>query len=282
MDTAVGMFVTHDAIGPGEFARMVEERGHQGVYFPEHTHIPVAAASQYPNDAQMPRRYSHTYDLLVSMTAAAAATTRIRIGSGICLITERDPIITAKAIASIDHLSGGRVDFGVGAGWNREEMANHGTDPRTRMELMRERILAMREIWTQDEATFHGQHVNFDAIWSWPKPVQRPHPPILVGGEGPTVEDRVIDFGDAWMPAGRIDPDGILRRIPELRRRAAEAGKESLPVYLVAAPDDAATLERWRDAGVTRAIRMVPSAHRGRVEADLEKFEAAFAELNGE
>lgn len=282
MDTAVGMFVTHDAIGPGEFARMVEERGHQGVYFPEHTHIPAAGASLYPNDAQMPRRYSHTYDLLVSMTAAVAATTRVRIGSGICLITERDPIITAKAIASIDHLSGGRVDFGVGAGWNREEMANHGTDPRTRMELMRERILAMREIWSQDEATFHGQHVNFDAIWSWPKPVQRPHPPILVGGEGPTVEDRVIAYGDAWMPAGRIDPDGILRRIPELRRRAADAGKENLPVYLVAAPDDAATLERWRDAGVTRAIRMVPSAHRGRVEADLEKFEAAFAELNGE
>lgn len=281
MDTAVGIFPTHDGIGPGELARMAEERGHQGVYFSEHTHIPVNQSSQFPNAGVMPRRYAHTYDLFVAMTAAAAATQRVRIGSAICIVPQRDPIVTAKAIASIDHLSGGRVDFGVGAGWSREEMANHGADPRKRMTVMRDRIEAMRTIWTHDEASFASETVNFDAIQSWPKPTQRPHPPILVGGEGPTVLDRVLAFGDAWMPAGRINPDGILLRVAELRQRAEEVGRD-IPVYMVVASDDAHTLERWREAGITRAIRMVPAAHRGRVEADLERFEAAFAEINGE
>src|SRR3954471_4877662 len=194
MDTGVAMFPTHDAIGPGPLAALVEERGHESLWFPEHTHIPASRATPNPGGGELPRRYAHTLDLFVAMTAAAVATTRLRIGSGICLIIERDPIIAAKEVASIDRLSGGRVEFGVGAGWNREEMAHHGTDPRVRMDVLRERVEAMKAIWTADEASYQGRHVAFDAIWMWPKPAQRPYPPILVGGNGPTVFDRVLAF----------------------------------------------------------------------------------------
>ncbi|MGZ4179004.1 MAG: LLM class F420-dependent oxidoreductase, partial [Solirubrobacteraceae bacterium] len=200
MDFGIGYFPTHDAISPGAIARLAEERGHESLFFAEHTHIPAARDSEYPGGGALPRKYIHTYDLFVALTAAAEATSTLRVGSGICLVIERDPITTAKEVASIDHLSGGRLEFGVGAGWNREEMANHGTDPRTRMRLMKERIEAMKAIWTQVEASYSGEFVSFDRIWSWPKPAQRPHPPVLVGGLGPTVEDRVLAFGDAWFP----------------------------------------------------------------------------------
>src|ERR1700683_2496690 len=176
-----------------------------------------AGSRAWPGGSELPRKYAHTFDLFVAVTAAVTATSRLRVGSGICLVIERDPITTAKEVASVDHLSGGRFEFGVGAGWNREEMANHGTDPRRRMAIMAERIKAMKAIWTEDEASFHGEHVSFERIWSWPKPAQRPHPPILVGGNGPTVHDRVLDFGDVWMPN---HADDVVERIGELRRRA--------------------------------------------------------------
>ena len=179
---------------------MVEDHGHESLFFAEHTHIPASRESTYPGGGELPRKYSHCYDPFVALTAAAEATSSLRIGSGICLVIERDPITTAKEVASVDHLSGGRFEFGIGAGWNREEMANHGTDPRTRMRLLRERVEAMKAIWTQEEASYSGEFVNFDRIWSWPKPLQRPHPPILVGGAGPTVLDRVLAFGDGWFP----------------------------------------------------------------------------------
>src|SRR6266498_5454612 len=176
MDFGVGYFPTHDGMGPGAVARLVEEHGQDALFFAEHTHIPADAPRR--DDGQpLPPKCLHCYDLFVALTAAAAATTRLRVGSGICLIVERDPIATAKAVASVDHLSGGRLEFGVGAGWHRGEMANHGTDPRTRMALMRERVEAMRAIWTQAEASYHGKYVSFDRILSYPKPVQRPHPP---------------------------------------------------------------------------------------------------------
>ena len=211
MEFGIGYFPTHDAMAPGAFARLIEERGHESLFFAEHTHIPASRESPYPGGRQLPRKYIHTYDLFVALTAAAAATSKLRVGSGICLVIERDPIITAKEVASIDHLSGGRLEFGVGAGWNREEMANHGTDPRTRMRVMKERIEAMKAIWTQEEASYDGEFVSFDRIWSWPKPAQRPHPPVLVGGLGPTVEDRVLAFGDAWFP--NYGPDDLLARV---------------------------------------------------------------------
>jgi probable F420-dependent oxidoreductase len=194
-------------------------------------------------------------------------------------VIQRDPIHTAKAVASVDHGSGGRFEFGVGAGWNREEMANHGTDARVRMAVMRERVEAMKAIWTEEEASYHGKYVDFEAIWSWPKPAQWPYPPVLVGGNGPTVLDRVVAFGDAWFP--NWTPEGIVERIPELQSRAEEAGR-SIRVYVMGAPADARELGRLRDAGVGRAVHWVPSAGRSLVERQLERFEDAFAELNGE
>ena len=278
MDTGVAIFPTHYALDPAAVARLVEERGHRALYFPEHTHIPASRESPYEAGGELPRRYLHTYDLFVAATAAALATRGLRIGSGICLVVERDPIVTAKEVASIDHLSGGRFEFGVGAGWNREEMANHGTDPRRRMAVMHERVEAMKAIWTSDEATYHGDHVSFERIWSWPKPAQKPHPPVLVGGSGPTVLDRVLAFGDAWFPNhGRA---GVLERIPELHDRAEQAGRR-IPVQIMGVPPDAKVLERYEQLGVARAVMWLPSAQRGPVERALDRFEAAIAELHG-
>jgi probable F420-dependent oxidoreductase len=277
METAISYFASHEAAGPGVVARLVEQRGHAALHFAEHTHIPVGTDIA-PNGVPLARKYMHTYDLFVAITAAAAATSRLHVGSGICLVAQRDPIITAKQVASIDHLSGGRMELGVGAGWNRQEMANHGTDARVRMTILQERIEAMKVIWTSEEATYHGEHVNFDRIWSWPKPVQRPHPPILVGGNGPTVLDRVLAFGDAWFPNNAVDE---LPRIAELRERAEAAGRH-VPVFGMDAPADPAALERLRDAGVERAIHWVPSADSGEIERELDRFGAAVAQLNGE
>ncbi|UGS38543.1 LLM class F420-dependent oxidoreductase [Capillimicrobium parvum] len=277
MDFGIGFFPTHTALDPGAVAKLVEERGHESLFFAEHTHIPASRETPWPAGKPLPRKYWHCYDLFVALTAAAAATSRLRIGSGICLVTERDPIVTAKEVASLDRLSGGRFEFGVGAGWNREELRNHGTDPRTRMALMRERVEAMKAIWTQDEASYHGTFVEFERIWSWPKPVQRPHPPILVGGEGPTVLDRVLAYGDVWFP-NFSDPGDLIRRAEELRARA----DRPIEVQVISVPAKAEVLERFREAGITRVVRWLPSASRGPVEQALERWEAAVAECNGE
>jgi probable F420-dependent oxidoreductase len=278
MDTAIAFFATHDAMSPAAIARLVEDHGHAALYLPEHTHIPASRRTAHASGRELPRKYWHTYDPFVALTAAAAVTTKLRVGTGICLVIERDPIVCAKEVASVDHLSGGRMDFGVGAGWNREEMENHGTDPRVRMAVLRERVEAMKAIWTSDEASYSGDHVSFERIWSWPKPAQRPHPPVLVGGGGPTVLDRVLSFGDVWFPNWAFD--GVLGRIPELRRRAAEAGRD-IPVYAMGVPADARELERCREAGVARVVHWLPSSPGGPVERALERFEEAVAELNG-
>jgi probable F420-dependent oxidoreductase len=277
VDGGVAYFPTHDGVDPAALARLVEERGHRWLFFPEHTHIPASRETPYPRGGELPRKYSHTYDLFVALTAAALATSRLRVGSGICLVVERDPIITAKEVASVDHLSGGRFEFGVGAGWNREEMVNHGTDPSQRMAIMAERVKAMKRIWAEEEASFEGEHVRFERIWSWPKPAQRPHPPVLVGGGGPTVLDRVLDFGDAWMPN---HGDGVLERIDELRRRAHEAGRE-IPVIVMGPPAKPDVLERYAQAGVERVLFWLPSARRASVEQSLERIEQTMAELLG-
>jgi probable F420-dependent oxidoreductase len=276
MEFGIGYFATHDAVDPASFARLVEERGHESLFFAEHTHIPASRESPWPAGGELPRKYSHTYDLFVTLTAAALATSKLRVGSGICLVVERDPITTAKEVASVDHLSGGRFEFGVGAGWNREEMENHGTDPRVRMAIMLERIEAMKAIWTQDEASYHGKHVAFDRIWSWPKPAQRPHPPVLVGGNGPTVLDRVLLVGDAWFP--NYGFGDLLERIGELRSRA----ERPIGVSVIGVPAKAALLEELQNAGVQRVVRWIPSAGSGPVERALERWEDAIAELNGE
>jgi probable F420-dependent oxidoreductase len=276
METGVAIFPTHDAIDPGALGRLVEARGHESLFFPEHTHIPAVRRSPYPGGGDLPRKYSHTYDLFVALTAAAAATSRLRIGSGICLLIERDPIITAKEVASVDFLSGGRLDFGVGAGWNREEMENHGTDPRRRMAILAERVEALKTIWTSDEATYHGEHVHFDRVWSWPKPAQRPHPPVLVGGNGPTVIEGVLAFGDAWMP--NYSPRDILERSRDLTDRS----DRRIDLMVMGVPADSRILADLEQGGCRRAIHWLPSAGQGPVEAALDIFEAAVAEARGE
>ncbi|OLB76303.1 MAG: LLM class F420-dependent oxidoreductase [Actinobacteria bacterium 13_2_20CM_2_71_6] len=271
----MGYFPTHDGMGPGAVARMVEERGQDALFFAEHTHIPASRESPYAPGGELPRKYWHTYDLFVALTAAALATTKLRIGSGVCLVIERDPITTAKEVASVDHLSGGRLEFGIGAGWNREEMRNHGTDPRTRMALLHERVAAMKAIWTQEAASFAGEYVNFERIWSFPKPAQRPHPPILVGGDGPGVLGRVLAYGDAWFPNHRVPR--LFERIEELRALA----DRPIEVQVIGAPPDPKELEKLYRAGVRRASHWLPSGPRSRVEAALERWEGAIAEYTG-
>jgi probable F420-dependent oxidoreductase len=212
----------------------------------------------------------------VGLTAAALATSTLRVGSGICLVVERDPIITAKEVASIDHLSGGRFEFGVGAGWNREEMENHGTDPRKRMRVMQERVEAMKAIWTEDEASYSGEFVNFERIWSWPKPAQRPHPPVLIGGNGPTVLDRVLAFGDAWFP--NYLPEGILDRAQELRSRA----DRHIDLMAMGVPADPKVIETLQDAGFRRVVHWIPSGNLSVVEPAFAEWESAISQVTGE
>jgi probable F420-dependent oxidoreductase len=259
---------------PAAAARLVEERGYHTLFFTDHTHIPVAREVASVTGAPLQRKYAHNYDMFIAMTAAVLATRRIRVASA-CLVVQRDPITTAKEVASIDHLSGGRLDFGVVAGWNREEMQNHGTDPRTRMKLLHERVDAMKAIWTQDVASYHGRFVDFEGIQSWPKPSQRPHPPILVGGLGPSVLDRVLAFGDGWMPP---NVPGVVERIPELRSRA----DRPLQVVVLGMAADAARINELEEAGADRIIFQLPSTQLGPVERALDTFESAVAEAHGE
>jgi probable F420-dependent oxidoreductase len=269
MRFGIAIFPTDYAADPATIARMVEERGFESLFVAEHTHIPASRETEYPRGGELPAQYSHTYDPFVWLTAAAAATEKLLVATGICLVIERDPIITAKQVASIDSLSGGRFLFGVGAGWNVEEMRNHGTDPGRRFSLMRERIEAMKAIWTQDEASYHGEHVDFDRIWCWPKPVQEPHPPVLVGGNGERVLERVLAFGDEWMP-NRFT--GILERVEELNRLAQEAGRGRIPVTLSGAKPDMELIERGEAVGIHRATFYIEPADAGETGRQLDEL----------
>jgi probable F420-dependent oxidoreductase len=276
MKLAAAVFPTDETLAPQEVAQLVEERGFESLWFPEHTHIPASRATPYPAGGDLPSMYWRSLDPFVALTAAAMATTKLRLGTGICLVIERDPIITAKEAASLDLLSGGRFEFGVGAGWNREEMRNHGTDPRKRMAVLAERVEAIKEIWTSSEASFHGEHVSFDRIWSWPKPVQNPHPPVWVGGNGPTVEDRVLAFGDGWMP-NVVDDDQLLARFDALRARA----DREIRLAINASPRRPERLERYVSAGVERAIFYLPSSGRDEIEQRLDAIHDSWTQLTG-
>ena len=278
MEFGIGTYPTHDSIHPGRLAALVEERGiNTSLFLAEHTHLPAQAY----RTGQVPRRLGHLYDPFVALSAAAAMTTRLRLATGICLVVERDPIITAKQVASLDHLSGGRFEFGVGGGWLAETMRNHGTDPRTRMRLMADRMAAMKAIWTQEVASHHGEFVNFDEIVAWPKPVQRPHPPVWVAGDGPTVFDRVLGFGDGWLPNLARDTSGgqeLIRKITELRSRA----DRPIDIIVVSVPPDPAVMERLEAAGVRRVVHWIPATGRAGVERALDVWEEAVTTFTGE
>jgi probable F420-dependent oxidoreductase len=275
MKFGIAIFPTADVQPPDELARMAEERGFESLFFPEHTHIPASRATPYPAGGDLPPEYSRTYDPFVALTAAAVATRELRVGTGICLIIERDPIVTAKEVASLDRISGGRFLFGVGAGWNVEEMANHGTDASARFGVMRERVEAMKAIWTEDAASYHGRHVDFDRIWCWPKPVQQPHPPVLVGGNGPRVYERVIALGDEWMP-NRIGPDdGMIARLRAFAARVEAAGRAPIPVTIAGMMRDPARIEGFERAGAHRGLFWVPTTTPDGVEQAMDRYAAA-------
>jgi len=269
----VQMFATHFAIRPDELAREAEARGFESVWFPEHTHIPVSRRSPWPGGPVLPKEYSHTYDLFVALSMAAAATSRIKVASGICLLVERDPIVTAKEVASLDHLSGGRVLFGIGAGWNAEEMEDHGTVFRTRWKLLKERVQALKAIWTEDEASFDGEFVRFEPIWSWPKPAQRPHPPIILGAHGAKALARVVDYCEGWIPIG-VRAGDLPAEIGTLRRLAQEKERDpaSISINVYGTPADRAALAELREAGVTRAIFGLPPAGPDKVLPLLDRY----------
>jgi probable F420-dependent oxidoreductase len=278
MKIGVVMFCTDYSIRVDVLAREVEERGYESLFLPEHTHIPMSRKSFWPGGPELPQEYWHTLDPFVSLATAAATTTRLKIGTGICLVVERDPITLAKEIASLDLLSGGRFLFGVGGGWNGEEMANHGTDFGKRWKILRERILAMKEIWTKDEPEFHGEFVNFDPIWSWPKPVQKPYPPVLLGVNTPGARKRVVEYAEGWFPLADRAGD-IPAGVADLRRKAEEAGRDpaSFTVSVFGAKPDPELLRSYEKVGVTRAIFGLPVADRDVVLTALDDLDPIVA-----
>jgi probable F420-dependent oxidoreductase len=283
MRFGVYIFPTDETIPLPELARAVEERGFESLFVPEHTHIPASRATAWPGGAELPREYYRLHDPFLVLAAAATVTGRLLLGTGVCLVIERDPIVLAKEVASLDRLSGGRLLFGVGAGWNREEMRNHGTNPATRMALLRERMLAMKAIWAGDEAEFHGKHVEFDSIYQWPKPLQQPHPPVLVGGNGPGVLERVLDYGDGWFPIVRpdTDVDRLGGRIAELRRLAAERGRGPVSVSLFGARPRPDAVGRYAEIGVDRCVFPLPPVAPAEVLAALDRRAELVASFRG-
>jgi len=273
MHIGVCIFPTDRSIRPDDLARELEARKFESLFVPEHTHIPTSRRSPFAGGAELPEEYKHTHDPFVSLAYAAAVTTRLKIGTGICLIIERDTITTAKSVASLDLMSGGRFQFGIGAGWNAEEMEHHGTVFKTRFKKLREQIRAVKEIWTKDVAEFHGEFVNFDPSWCWPKPAQKPHPPILLGGEGPNTLQRVVDLCNGWFPRGR-NPELVLTALGDLKQRAAKAGRDmkTISVSAFAAPADRAVLDRFAAAGVTRSILRLPSEGRDKILPLLDQY----------
>ena len=269
MKFGVYMFPTDYAIDPVSLGRAVEGHGFESLFVPEHTHIPTSRRSPFPGGGELPNEYSHTLDPFVALGAVAAATERLMLGTGICLVIERDPITLAKEVASLDFISGGRVLFGIGGGWNREEMENHGTDPTRRWKVLRERIEAMQQIWTEDAAEYHGEFVDFDPIWQWPKPVQKPHPPVIIGGDGANTLQRVVRYGDGWMPIGRRAD--FKARIDELNRLSAEAGRADIPVTIFGAAPKPDVIDAYAEAGVERLLFHLPPAPRDEVLPLLEQ-----------
>jgi probable F420-dependent oxidoreductase len=285
MHFGAAMFFTDYSMGPGELGKALEERGFESVWAPEHSHIPTSRKSPFPQGGDLPKKYYDVMDPFVTLTAAAAATKTLKVGTGICLVVQRDPIQTAKSVASIDQVSGGRFLFGIGAGWNAEEMADHGTEFKTRFALMKERVEAMQAIWTKSKAEYHGQFVNFDPMMTWPKPVQKPHPPMIVGGVFPHGAKRALAFGQGWMPhTSRPEYGDVSEFLPRFRQMAAEAGRDpaSVPVTLWGAKEDAEALKRYGGmVGVERIVVSLPSEKADTMLQVLDRWAKLIRAVNG-
>ena len=265
-------FPTDYGIDVGQLAREVEARGFDSLFVCEHTHIPISRRTPFPGGGELPERYSHTHDPFVALAFAAAATRTLLLGTGIALVPQRDPIITAKSVASLDQLSGGRFIFGIGGGWNVEELENHGTRYESRFKILRERVLAMQALWTHDTAEFHGEFVTFDPVWLYPKPKKKPYPPILLGGESDHTLRRVVEFGNGWLPRAHrgFEPD---RAVGRLRQAAAAGGRDptAFSITVFNAPTDEAVLASYREAGVYRVLLEAPDRGRDEVLRVLDR-----------
>jgi probable F420-dependent oxidoreductase len=261
MNFGLMMFPADYAIRVDELARETEARGFESLFFPEHTHIPVSRRTPWPGGADLPTEYWHTHDPFVALAVAATATKKLKVATGICLIIERDTIVLAKEVASLDFLSNGRFIFGIGGGWNTEEMENHGTIFKTRWKKMREQVEALKCIWSADAAEYHGEFVDFDPLWSYPKPLQKPHPPILLGGHSPQVLQRVVDYCDGWLPIG-IRAAQLLEDIKTLRQKAEQSGRDpkSISITIFGTPPDEKVIEQYAAAGVERVTFGLPPA----------------------
>jgi probable F420-dependent oxidoreductase len=260
-------------INIAELAKALEDRGFDSLFVPEHTHIPASRKSPFPGGGELPKRYSHTHDPFVALSFAAAATKKLKLGTGILLVPQHEPIVTAKAIASLDQLSGGRFIFGIGGGWNVEEMENHGAKYQTRFKQMREHVLAMKELWTKEEASFDGEFVKFDRVWSWPKPAQRPHPPIILGGETDHTLRRVIEYCDGWFPRPRGGFD-VVKGVAHLRQMAEKAGRDpsTITTIVFGSANDAKVLESYDKAGIQSALLAIPDDSRDEILRYLDKI----------
>ncbi len=269
------MFFTTESMGPAPLAKALEDRGFESLWVPEHTHIPSSRKSEYPAGGPLIRPYYDIMDPFLVLNTAATVTTKLKVGTGIALLTQRDPIVTAKMVSSIDQLSNGRFLFGVGNGWNQDEIENHGTVFETRHKLARERIEAMKTIWTNDEPEYHGEFVNFDKMKQWPKPKQKPYPPIIVGGAFPYAARRAIRYGDGWIPrADRLEQDGVGKVIDKFRVMAKEAGRDpaSLPISIFRVPDDLEKLRFCQSIGVDRVVFTLPAEKEDKLLPILDRW----------
>ena len=272
MDLGVCYFPTDYGIDMSELGRALEDRGFKSLYLPEHTHIPLSRRTPFPGGGELPKRYSHTHDPFVALSFAAAVTKKLKLGTGILLVPQHEPIVTAKAIASLDQLSGGRFVFGIGGGWNVDEMENHGATHANRFKIMREHVLAMKALWTEEKASYHGEFVKFDPVWSWPKPKQRPNPPILLGGETDHTLRRIIEYCDGWLPRPRgFDP---VQGIERLHRMASEKKRDpkSLSVTVFGAPADSAVLASYAKSGIDGALLAIPDVSRDEILRQLDQW----------
>jgi len=275
MDFGASMFMTDYSIGAAELAEALEARGFESLWNPEHSHIPLSRKTPFPGGGELPKQYYDAMDPFVTLTAAAAVTKHLKLGTGVCLVIQRDTIQTAKLVASLDQVSGGRFLFGIGGGWNQDELEDHGTVHATRFKKMREQIEAMKAIWTETKPEYHGDIVDFPAMMTWPKPVQKPHPPVIVGGAFPHSARRAVRYGDGWIPnASRAQYADVTEFLPQFRQMARDAGRDpdKIPVTIFGAREDLDRARRYRDQGIARVVVSLPSAPSAEILPVLDRW----------